>query len=229
MKFVSLLLVIISLATLLCSCGGAVGPQGPEGPEGPRGPQGDTGPQGEAGPAGKDGASFLTGKGKPSDNLGKIGDSYLDLSSGEWGFYVKGENGWDLMGYIEAEPAPLTLSDLNGSYALSHVVSGSMVFTAGDVFDGVKLSADLIKVSLNEGIGSLAVNFGSLKTTNITCTIEYDKLIMICENAINITGEPRSVYELSIVQGNGGDYVEDGEIYVVLEAYGAFYYVKKIN
>ena len=49
--------------------------------------------------------------------------------------------------------------------------------------------------------------------------MEYDKLIMICESAINITGQPLSVYELTIVQ--------DGEIYVVLEAYGDYYYVKK--
>ena len=44
---------------------------------------------------------------------------------------------------------------------------------------------------------------------------------MICENAINITGQSLSVYELTIVQ--------DGEIYIVLEAYGDLYYVKKIN
>ena len=61
----------------------------------------------------------------------------------------------------------------------------------------------------------------SVVNTNITCTIEYDKLIMICEDAIDITGQPNSVYELSIVK--------DGEIYVVLEAYGDLYYVKKIN
>ena len=79
----------------------------------------------------------------------------------------------------------------------------------------------MIQVELQDGVGSLAVNFFSPVSTNITCTIEYDRLIMICEDAINITGQPNSVYELSIVR--------DGEIYVVLEAYGDLYYVKKIN
>ena len=215
MKIISLLLVIVSLITLLCSCGGATGPQGPQGP------------QGEPGPAGKDGASFLTGKGEPSNDLGKVGDSYLDFTSDEWGFYVKEEKGWKLIGYIEAEPAPLTLSDLSGSYVLSHVVSGSKMYKIGDVYADMTLSDDMIRVELNEGIGNLTVNFSSLQATNITCTMKYDKLVMICENAINRTGQPSSVYELSIAQG--GDYVEAGEIYVVLEAHGDYYYVKKIN
>ena len=213
-KIIAFLLVTILSLGLLCSCS-QTGPQGPQGEAGPQGPQG------EPGTPGKDGASFLTGKGQPSPDLGNIGDSYLDFSSDEWGFYVKGENGWQLMGYIEADPAPLTLSDLNGSYVLSHVIDGSTTYNIGDMYAGMTLSADMVQVELNEGVGNLTVNFESVQTTNITCTIEYDKLIMICENAINITGQPLSVYELTIVQ--------DGEIYVVLEAYGDLYYVKKIN
>jgi len=212
MRIISLLLVILSLTMILCSCGGAIGPQGP---------------QGEIGPAGQDGASFLTGNGVPSADLGKIGDSYLDLSSEEWGLYVKGEDGWKLMGYIEAEPAPLTISELNGSYRLSHVVSGSTTYNIGDSYAGLTLSADMIQVDLNEGTGHMIVNFGRVSETDITCTIEYNKLVMICKDAINMTGEPSSVYELSIVRS--GDYVEAGEIYVVLEAYGDYYYVKKMN
>lgn len=213
-KIIAFLLVTILSLGLLCSCS-QTGPQGPQGEAGPQGPQG------EPGTPGKNGASFLTGKGEPSPDLGNIGDSYLDFSSDEWGLYVKGENGWRLMGYIEADPAPLTLSDLSGSYVLSHVVSGSRTYNIGDIYAGMTLSSDMIQVALNEGVGNLTVNFASVQTTNITCTIEYDKLIMICENAINLTGQPLSVYELNIVQ--------DGEIYVVLEAYGDLYYVKKIN
>lgn len=227
MKIISLLLVIILSLGALCSCSGMndpqdkIGPQGIQGETGPQGPRGEVGPQGEEGPAGKDGASFLTGKGAPSNDLGKVGDSYLDLTSDEWGFYVKGEDGWKLMGYIEADPPPLTLNDLNGSFALSHVVSGSRVYNIGDTYAGFTLSSDMIQVELNEGVGNLSANFASLQATNITCTIEYDKLIMICENAINITGQPSSVYELSMTR--------DGGIYVILEAYGDYYYVKKIT
>ena len=86
---------------------------------------------------------------------------------------------------------------------------------------GLTLSPDMIQVELQDGVGYLSVNFFSPVSTNMTCTMEYNKLIMICENTINITGQPGSVYELSIVN--------DGEIYVVLEAYGDYYYVKKVN
>lgn len=213
MKFISLLLVILSLATLLCSCG----------TEGPQGPKGDPGP------AGNSGASFLTGKGEPSEDLGSVGDSYLDYGAYEWGLYVKEDDGWKLLGYIESEPAPLTIDDLDGTYALSHVVSDSKAYYVGDTYAGITLSSDMIKVELKDGVGSLEVNFGSLQKTNITCTIEYDMLIMICENSINITGSPSSVYELTIAQGHGGDFVEDGEIYTILEVYGDYYYVKKIS
>ncbi len=214
-KIVAFFLAMIITLGLLCSCSGKTGPQGPQGEAGPQGPQG------EAGPAGKDGASFLTGNGQPSNALGNVGDSYLALDGEEWGFYIKGEDGWKLLGYIEVDPAPLTLNDLNGSYVLSHVVSDSRTYNIGDVYAGMTLSSNMIQVDLIDGVGNLTVNFAPAVTTNITCTIEYNKLIMICESAINITGQPSSVYELSIVR--------DGEIYVVLESYGDYYYVKKVN
>ena len=205
-KIITFLLCILMSVSILCSCKGQVGAQGP---------------QGERGPAGKDGASFLTGKGRPSDDLGNIGDSYLDTNGDEWGFYIKEENGWKLLGLLEAEPAPLTLGDLDGSYTLSHVISGSKTHYIGEIYAGMQLSADMIQVNINNGIGDLTVNFASLITTNITCTIEYDKLIMICENSINIAGEPSSVYELTMIR--------DGDLYVVLEAYGDLYFVKKVS
>ena len=216
-KLIACLLTAILTLCLLCSCN-QPGPQGPQGIQGEMGPQGI---QGEPGPAGKDGASFLTGNGKPAEDLGKIGDSYIDLDIAEaWGFYLKGEDGWKLLGYLEVEPAPLDINDLNGSYALSYVVTDYRTYQIGDPFAGGTLSPDMIRAELQDGVGSLTVNFGSSVSTNITCTIEYNKLIMICQDSINITGEPHSVYELSIVR--------DGEIYVVLEAYGQYYYVKKI-
>ncbi len=211
-KLLGFLLSAILLFGSLCSCNYVPGP---------RGPQGEAGPQGDPGPAGKDGASFLTGKGLPSNDLGNIGDSYLDLSGEEWGFYLKGENGWELLGYLETEPAPLTIDDLKGSYALSHVVSGTNVYKPGDSFAGLILSENMIRAELQDEGGILTVNMVSVASTRITCTVEQDKLIMSCEDVINITGQPSNVFQLSIVR--------DGDIYLVLEAYGDDYYVKKIG
>ena len=68
---------------------GPVGPEGPQGPVGPEGPQGPTGPEGPQGltgpegPAGTDGTSFLSGSSAPTCDIGNIGDTYLDTSTGE--------------------------------------------------------------------------------------------------------------------------------------------------
>ncbi|MBQ9457364.1 MAG: Ig-like domain-containing protein [Bacilli bacterium] len=71
---------------------GETGPQGPQGEQGEPGEVGPQGPQGEQGDKGADGTSVLTGSGAPSDELGTVGDTYIDISS--WDFYVKGETGW---------------------------------------------------------------------------------------------------------------------------------------
>ena len=217
--FIGLFALVLSLC-MLCSCT-QMGLTGPQGIQGPQGEQGIQGPQGEQGPAGKDGASFLTGKGEPSNELGKIGDSYLNVDGEEWGFYIKGEGGWQLLGYLEAELPPLSLSDLNGSYVFSHIVAGSITYNIGDTFYGMTLSSDMIVANLTDGVGDLSVNFSMLEFTNITCTMEYDMLIMICEHALHIGSQPSSVYELYIVR--------DGDIYLVLEANDMQYYVKKVS
>ena len=57
------------------------------------------GPQGNPGEPGSDGTSVLTGHGEPTSNLGKIGDSYIDLET--WNYYVKEQSGWVLNGNIK--------------------------------------------------------------------------------------------------------------------------------
>ena len=96
-KFISFLSIMIMSLGVLCSCGGE---QGPQGEQGIQGVQGEAGPQGQPG---KDGTSVLTGNGEPSNELGVIGDSYIDLDT--WNFYVKKETGWVLTGNIKGESA----------------------------------------------------------------------------------------------------------------------------
>jgi len=54
---------------------------------------------------GKDGASVLTGNGAPSTNLGKDGDSYIDLDT--YDFYVKESGSWSKTGNIKGKDAPV--------------------------------------------------------------------------------------------------------------------------
>ena len=114
---------------------GPQGLQGEQGIQGIQGPQGEQGSQGETGATGKSAyeiwldegfegteldfltwlkgepekqaSSLLMGKGEPSDELGKIGDYYFDTQDDlYWGFYIKGEDGWELLTYFEVSRNP---------------------------------------------------------------------------------------------------------------------------
>ena len=63
-----------------------------------QGPEGEQGIQGEPG---KDGSSILTANGVPEGNLGKNGDSYIDLDN--WNYYVKESGVWNLKGNIKGQ------------------------------------------------------------------------------------------------------------------------------
>ncbi|MCR4911927.1 MAG: DUF4988 domain-containing protein, partial [Bacilli bacterium] len=57
------------------------------------------GEKGDQGEKGNDGTSLHAASGEPSNNLGIVGDSYIDLNS--WDFYLKTENGWAKQGNIK--------------------------------------------------------------------------------------------------------------------------------
>lgn len=61
------------------------------------------GQNGQDGAPGKDGASILTGSGRPMATLGNVGDSYIDTTT--WNFYSKTNNGWVLKGNIKGQDA----------------------------------------------------------------------------------------------------------------------------
>ena len=136
----------------------AQGPKGETGDTGPQGPQGETGeqgPQGEQGIPGQDGTSVLTGSGEPAQDLGKIGDSYIDLTT--WNFYVKEETGWIIKGNIKGETGP------QGEAAISVVSTiinenGDLIVTYsnGDVVNAghVKDQAQTYTVTFNSNGGT---------------------------------------------------------------------------
>ena len=184
-KFIGCLLSMLLSLGLLCSCDGKTGLQGPQGEQGIQGIQG---PQGEQGPAGKDGSSFLTGKGQPSSELGKIGDSYLDIEGEEWGFYIKGEDGWELLGFIETEPAPLDLSSLNGSYVLSHIIDESNNrYEIGDNFNGDEVTTNMHQIMLENGIGTFVMSMQgeSISMNIISIVLEENTIIITCNHPFN--------------------------------------------
>ena len=56
---------------------------------------------GKDGENGENGNSVLTGAGAPSNELGKVGDSYIDTLT--WDYYIKESSGWVLKGNIRGE------------------------------------------------------------------------------------------------------------------------------
>lgn len=57
------------------------------------------GEKGDTGDKGTDGQSIITGKGKPSNEVGNDGDSYVDTKT--WNYYIKSNGTWSLTGNIK--------------------------------------------------------------------------------------------------------------------------------
>ena len=74
------------------------GDKGEPGPAGPTGPTGSDGATGVIGSTGPTGASFLSGSGVPAASLGKDGDTYLDVDTGD--VYEKSGGAWSLSGSL---------------------------------------------------------------------------------------------------------------------------------
>ncbi|SHF28166.1 hypothetical protein SAMN05443144_10729 [Fodinibius roseus] len=72
---------------------GLMGCEGPQGPQGERGQQGEQGPEGPVGPAGEDGSVMYADEGAPSEEIGAVGDYYLNQNTGEL-YGPKDEDGW---------------------------------------------------------------------------------------------------------------------------------------
>ena len=71
---------------------GEKGDKGDQGEQGPQGEQGIQGEQGEKGDKGEVGASVLTGYADPANDLGRDGDSYININSMD--FFVKVNGHW---------------------------------------------------------------------------------------------------------------------------------------
>ncbi len=76
---------------------GPVGPPGPSGVPGPPGPQGDTG---EPGLPGMDGSKWFTSADLPLEDLGTIGDFYLESDTGSY-FEKTDDTTWTLAGNLQ--------------------------------------------------------------------------------------------------------------------------------
>lgn len=104
---------------------GIKGDQGQKGDKGDTGSKGDTGatgPKGDKGDdgiAGKNGESLLTGKGEPSSDLGKNGDSYVDTET--WDYYTKANGKWTKAGNFKGNKGDKGDTGAKGDDAITYV------------------------------------------------------------------------------------------------------------
>jgi hypothetical protein len=144
--------------------------------------------------------------------------------SGQWEYDSNGK------------PTPLTNvnDEMNGIYGLSHIIVESIThgtkttYQVGEYYFGMLLSTNMITTKLNNGTGTLSYTFERTVTTNITYEVEDGKVILNCEDAVDLynDGNLQNRYELLIEE-------IEGEIYFVLKAsngvYNFSYYVVKQN
>ena len=120
-KFLNIF-IFIFLVFSLVGCAGEQGPVGPQGEQGIQGAQGEQGQpgkdgvDGQDGVDGKDGTSLLTGNGEPTNVIGIVGDSYIDLDT--WSFYIKTTNGWVISGNIKGEKGESSVIEYDGTEGL---------------------------------------------------------------------------------------------------------------
>ena len=138
---------------------------------------------------GRDGASLLYGNGAPSSDLGKTGDSYIDLDS--WDFYVNEENGWIKKGNIKGEA---TIENEQGLafYLLDDGTYGVGVGTANYLTDIVIPSTykgrDVTKVVDCGFMTDGEFDYSSFKSIILPNTIkEIGKNAFVCQTLEKIT------------------------------------------
>lgn len=74
---------------------------------GPAGATGERGPTGLVGNDGRDGEAVLSGPRAPSQDDGKEGDMWIDISSAEFSFYKKNGEGWNKLAELRQVPRDL--------------------------------------------------------------------------------------------------------------------------
>ncbi|MBQ9786302.1 MAG: collagen-like protein [Clostridia bacterium] len=156
---------------------GATGPAGEQGATGEQGPQGETGEQGPQGEAGADGASFLIGNTSPSDDAGKNGDVYLDVTT--YNLYSKTNDTWGMIGNIKgADGEDATASEEVMKQAVeSYLAANPDLVTV--VQDGSinadKLDTDLLQILYNNGLQSITWTNGVRVSNNADAPTQSDK------------------------------------------------------
>ncbi len=132
MKYLSIFILFFVLG---CSKNGEVGPEGPQGIPG------------------KDGSLIYNGKGIPHISIGKVGDFYLDLLSGNF-YGPKSDSGWGTFFNLKGEKGETGGKGESGNQLLSgNGLPALMLGNVGDFYLD-KLNMDLFGPKTTSGWGT---------------------------------------------------------------------------
>ena len=193
------LLLCLSLLFVFTSCGepGVQGPQGEKGETGEQGLQGEKGETGFQGEPGKDGTSLLTGSGEPSKDLGKNGDSCIDMDS--WTYYVKESGIRVSKGNIKGEKGD---SAFTGCSSLSSIsIPKGVVRIEVSAFSGC---TGLTSITIPDSVTSISDSafWGCSSLTSITIP---DSVTSIGDNAFSACFRLIEVINKSSLSITAGD------------------------
>ena len=199
-----------------------------QGPAGETGATGEQGPQGEQGVAGEDGATWLSGTTAPANDIGKIGDFYLDTVS--LAIYKKGETGWEkVVNTIQGEQGETGATGEQGPQGEQGVAGedGTKWLTgegAPTIADGIN-EGDFYFDTVNndvylyvDGSWTLEVDLPSEKTLELKegLYVYNDDYGSVYEININASGELDSV---TVITGDQSQNVTDYILSEIIEDY----------
>jgi hypothetical protein len=115
-------------------------------------------------------------------------------------------------------------SEYNGSYVLKQIITEKIssgdktTYKLGDFYFGVRLVKENIEAEIASGVGNMSFNFDKKVSNNITYDVFEDKIVMYCEEGIDLFGKGNYQYEFDIL-------IErvDENTYFVLQASNGYY------
>lgn len=112
----------------------------------------------------------------------------------------------------------------DGSYVLSHITTERIstgvkeTYKLGNIYFGVRLVEENIEAQISSGIGNMSFNFGEKYEHSITYKVFEEKIVMYCEEGIDLFGKGNYQKEFDILIE-----VVDDNTYFILQASNGTY------
>ena len=113
--------------------------------------------------------------------------------------------------YYATYEAEYMHSEYNGSYVLSHIITESITsgnkitYNIGDRYFGVILTQNFITAEINNGAGQMTFTNKETKSHDFTYIVLKDKIVINCEEGIDLFGKGDKLTKLDILLEQVGE------------------------